>query len=148
MIAVVFVATSCVTTSNLDLNHLNFRKVGRIPVVEGKINGKKAFFIIDTGASCSILNASASEYFGFTLMHSSDQIASFTGMVKINLVKNCTVELGLLTVRNVRFRTQIMNELTGFIKQHERIEIAGILGGDFFSRYNIGIDFRRNKITY
>ena len=82
-------------------------------------------------------------------MYSSEQhIVGFTGLARISPVKNCIVELGVLTIRNVSFKTRDLNDLAKVIRQHENIEIAGILGADFFSRYCIKIDFRRNLISY
>lgn len=146
----VMIVHGCIASRELGADHfVRFRKIGHIPVVEGKINGKKAFFIIDTGASVSILDESVAEHFGFRLLYSSEQqIIGFTGLASISPVKNCIVELGVLTIRNVAFKTLDLNPLAKVVRQHENIEIAGILGADFFSRYCIKIDFRRNLISY
>src|SRR5690349_20974148 len=44
---------------------ISFETVGCIPIVKGTINGKSTFFIIDTGASITMLNESDADHFGF-----------------------------------------------------------------------------------
>lgn len=145
----VLLAVACVSSSDLQTeNQISFRKVGKIPVVEGRINGKKAYFIIDTGASISVLNQSASAHFGFTALECSDHITGFTGQASLREVKNCIVEIGIIRIRNVSFRTRCLNELMITIRNHEGIEIAGIIGSDVFARYHMTIDFRRSKIFF
>jgi len=43
------------------------RTAGRIPVIGATLNGKSAYFIIDTGASISVLNEQEAESFGFII---------------------------------------------------------------------------------
>lgn len=149
MIAGFVVATGCVTTGNLDLNHLHFRKIGRIPVVEGKINGKKAYFIIDTGASVSILNDLVSDKFGFRSIDCREQsVLGLGGHARLKDAVHAVVEFGPLRIKNVTFRTKHMADFVAMIKRDENVEIAGIIGGDVFDMYNITIDFKKNRISF
>jgi hypothetical protein len=128
---------------------LQFKTVGLIPIVEGKINGKRAWFIIDTGASVSILNRSNARHFGFKCFDSySVSVVGFGGESKMNEAFNCKVEFGPLLLKNISFRARHMNDLTDVIRQHENIEIAGIIGADVFNRYKIAIDFKKSTISF
>jgi hypothetical protein len=148
-IAVIFALTSCAATNSLEIEHLNFRKIGRIPVVEGKINGKKAYFIIDTGASVSILNDVAADHFGFRSIAVRNQsVLGLGGQAKLNDAVHAVVEFGPLRLNGITFRTKHMADFVAMIKEIENIEIAGIIGGDVFDRYNITIDFKKCRILF
>lgn len=149
-IAVLLMLSSCMSTARLSENkQLRFTTVGRIPVVEGKINGKRAYFIIDTGASCSILNQSVSDRFGFkSFIRNDEHVMGLHGEAKINQAFNCKVEVGPLKLSNVVFRTKHMDSFVSVIQSHENIEIAGIIGSDIFNRYGIAINFKSNTISF
>lgn len=149
-LAVLLMLGSCASTATLRENkQLRFTTVGRIPVVEGKINGKRAYFIIDTGASCSILNQSVSDRFGFkSFIKNDDHVMGLHGEAKINQAFNCTVEMGPLKLNNVIFRTKHMDSFVSVIQTHENIEIAGIIGSDIFNRYGIAINFKSNTLSF
>jgi hypothetical protein len=150
-IAALLMLSGCLSTTYYidDIPQLRFTTIGRIPVVEGKINGKRAYFIIDTGASCSILNQSVSERFGFKCFLKVDEhVVGLGGEAKMNHAFNCVVEFGPLNLKNVIFRAKQMDSFVSVIQTHENIEIAGIIGSDIFNRYGIAINFKSNTITF
>jgi hypothetical protein len=123
--------------------------VGKIPVVQGRINGKRAFFLIDTGASCSLLNESASPHFGFgSFVLVDHQLTGLGGRANFNQAVDCLVEFGPLRITHRAFRTRNLDHLAEAIKQSESIEVAGIIGSDIFNQYGITIDFKHNLICF
>jgi hypothetical protein len=149
-VAALLMLSGCSSTAYLgEIKQLRFTTIGRIPVIEGKINGKRAYFIIDTGASCSILNQSVSERFGFKSYVRDDvHVMALEGKAKMNHAFNCLVEVGPLRLSNVIFRTKCMDSFVSVIREQENIEIAGIIGSDIFNRYGIAINFKSNMITF
>jgi hypothetical protein len=142
-------AWGCLPATYDNVTKMRFSTVGKIPVVSGKINGKNAYFIIDTGASCSILNQSGSVHYGFAhLAHAGDQVTGLGGKVDIHQAVNCLVEFGPLKLRHMSFRTKNLDYLTDIIKQQESITIDGIIGSDILNRYGISIDFKHNLICF
>lgn len=148
--AALLMLSGCSSNAYLsEVKQLRFTTIGRIPVVEGKINGKRAYFIIDTGASCSILNQSVSDRFGFkSFVKSDEHVVALEGQARMNHAFNCLVEVGPLRLKNVIFRTKCMDNFVSVIQTHENIEIAGIIGSDIFNRYGIAINFKSNTITF
>jgi hypothetical protein len=144
-----FHAWGCLPAKYHDVSKIRFFQVGKIPVIQGKINGKSAFFIIDTGASCSILNESAALRFGFGSYALGDyHLTGLGGNAKINQAINCTVEIGPLTITHRKFRARDLDELAQIIKRDENIEIAGILGSDILNQYGLTIDFKHSLICF
>jgi predicted aspartyl protease len=128
---------------------INFFSISHIPVIEGRINGKVAYFIVDTGASCSILNESAAKYFGFkTIIVDDEHLMGLNGAAKIKTAYDYSVKLGPLQIKSLVFRTRKIDELVDVIRNNDRISIAGIIGSDVMKKYQMGIDFRTNKITF
>ena len=145
-----FLLGSCASTRvTLTDNQIQFKTIGKIPIVEGKINGKRAYFIIDTGASISLLNESEASHFGFGSYSSTNQsLVGFSGSAAINEAYNCRVEFGSMIIHGVTFKARCLNDFTAAIRQHEGVNISGIIGSDVFNKYQITIDYRNNIISY
>jgi hypothetical protein len=126
-----------------------FTTIGMIPVIEGKINGKRAFFIVDTGASCSLLNEQSAKYYGFKYRPRSDeQVYGLNGQAKINLAFDYEIQLGTISIKQAVFRTRHLSELATIIRQNDHIDIAGIIGADILKRYGMTIDFNTNTVCF
>lgn len=126
-----------------------FTTIGMIPVIEGKINGKRAFFIVDTGASCSLLNEQAAHRYGFQYRSRSDeQVVGLNGQAKINLAFNYDVQLGTVNLKQAIFRTRHLAELATIIRANDHIDVAGIIGADILKRYGMVIDFNSNTVYF
>jgi hypothetical protein len=148
LLFIVSLFTSCHPTTRT-AQSIYFFSVSQIPVVEGKINGKTAYFIVDTGASCSILNESVSKHFGFkTMIMVDEHLMGLNGTAKIKTAYDYSINLGPLTIKSLLFRTRKIDELVDVIKNNERVSIAGIIGSDVLKKYQMGIDYRTNRITF
>lgn len=150
VIGIVTVFCCCTAPSKLDTKYVTFRTIKKIPVIEGKINGKRALFIVDTGASVSILNESLSKRFGFKYVStpSSQRVLGLGGDAAVRLAFNCDVEFGDIRVSGIRFHSQPLGEVVKAIREHEQIEIAGIIGGNIIQRYGITINYRNSTISF
>jgi hypothetical protein len=147
---VVFLMSNCASQASLQaVSEVKFITIKHIPVIQGRINGKRAYFIIDTGASCSILNQSVADRFGFKYFATLEgNVAGFGGSAKVSQAFNCVIEFGPLRIGNVIFHTRHLDDLAAVIQEQEHIDIAGIIGSDIFRRYKIGINYKTNTITF
>ncbi|WP_079685494.1 retropepsin-like aspartic protease family protein [Ohtaekwangia koreensis] len=131
---------------------VNFYTVGRIPVVKAKLNGKNAFFIIDTGASVSILNESEAAHFGFSVVNydvqAMTEVMSFNGTSNIGHVNTCILEIGSTAIKYHGFRSKDMREFASILQRDEQIRLAGILGSDLLNRYSMSINFMDKTISF
>ena len=126
-----------------------FTTIGMIPVIEGKINGKRAYFIVDTGASCSLLNEQAAGHYGFKYRaRSEEQVVGLNGQAKINMAFDYDIQLGSVNLKQAIFRTRHLAELANIIRVHDHIDIAGIIGADILKRYGMVIDFNSNTVCF
>lgn len=147
ILAIVFGCSSIQFSNNI--GYLPFNTVGKIPIVEGKINGKKAIFIVDTGASCSLLNESASSEFNFNYRVAKNTfVQSLTTESPLQEATNCTIHIGPIELRNHVFKTRDMAGIVSVILKHENVYIAGIIGADILNKYRMTIDFRNNILLF
>ncbi len=116
-IIMVVLVSGCASETALPIEpvrSITFRTVGRIPVIEARLNGKPAAFIIDTGASVSILNTSEAAFYGFevsTLQSDAVDVTGFSGVSQIHNAGRCTIEIGSLRITHLRFRSRDMPRL-------------------------------------
>ena len=133
-------------------HHVPFRTHGGIPLITAKLNGKTAHFIVDTGASISLLNEGEADYFGFQTrqdeLYSEVCVTDLNGTTTANRVSPCVLELGTLTVKSHHFKSRDMVEFSKPFMEREGIRIAGILGSDLMAYYHLQIDFKNHVISF
>jgi len=153
-IVILAVVSGCapgIATPVQPVRSITFRTIGRIPVIEARLNGKSATFIIDTGASVSILNTSEANFYGFEVFNlPSDavDVTGFSGVSQIHSAGRCTIELGSLTITHLRLHTRDMHDFSRILYPAGQTRIAGILGSDLLSHYKMKIDFLDKKVIF
>ena len=131
---------------------VNFYTVGKIPVIKTRLNGKQAYFIVDTGASVSILNEAEAAYYEFTVMnadvYATTEVLSFNGSALTGSVNTCTIEIGDVAIRYGNFRSKNMQDFAYILQKNENIRLAGILGADLMNRYSMRINFMDKTVSF
>ena len=131
---------------------IRFQTAGRIPVIEVILNGKPARFIIDTGASVSVLNEPDAGYYGFRVIDpfflADIEVTGFADTSLMKQTANCTLEIGRLKITHLRFKSKNISHLTSLLYRNECVRVAGILGSDMFTQYRMQIDFMNKTITF
>ncbi|MEM8968392.1 MAG: retropepsin-like aspartic protease [Bacteroidota bacterium] len=120
------------------------------PIVRGTINGKEAFFLVDTGSDVSLIHAKDAKRYGF-FCHPRRALDRFqlyglgTSIKELTAVHNMYVQLGSRTI----FADYIALDLSTIIHSLNTgtsIEISGILGSKTLNKYGFVIDYHRNEI--
>ena len=113
--------------------------------VTAKINGvKKGWFILDTGASATYYHA---EFTKGTLLKNVGEIPSMGlgGYQQMQLVGLDSLEIGNLVMYH---QTAGVMPLEGFAAQSlDPANFGGILGYDFFMRFPVLFDFKKQELT-
>ena len=125
---------------------IKFMSANKIPVIEGKINGKRAYFIVDSGASVSVLDIAQDDYYNFNSMPIDEEAAGYGGVVKFYQVIAVRVAVGPSIVRT-QFRSQDLSSIVELIRQHEGVRISGILGSDVWKDLDALIDYKNRSIA-
>lgn len=119
----------------------------RLPIVQGTLNGHKAYFLLDTGASVSILDLNQSKKYGFKSQGTSnDAIAGYGGVdTQIHEVSNVKVIIGDIPMvsgfngKDIGYIVSGIQNITGY-------KVVGILGNNNISSAGFILDFNQSKI--
>jgi hypothetical protein len=118
---------------------------GKMLLVKGMVNNSAGYFIIDTGASCTIIDSSLiSESDSEDSSFSTWQIKTIEGNnTNVFAVKVEKFELSEILFPNENFFCTSLHFLN---KEFPKKVILGIIGNDFMEKYSAVIDFREQKL--
>lgn len=112
-----------------------------LPIVTFLIDNKKYNFLLDTGANYSVINSSLIDDITHTKIDKQSNVIGMEG----NAIISNFIDI-VLTYKNKRFQEsfQVINMDAAFnkIKKESGVAICGILGSEFFRRYNYILDFK------
>ena len=107
------------------------------------LNNKKAYLLIDTGASKSLLDISQANEFNFNYyLIAKDQYIGIGGEQDIFAIYNYTI-----SELFIPFLGTNLNDVNTYFKK-DNIPIIGVLGADFMEKFKTKIDFNTNKLYY
>ena len=120
-------------------------------LLEGLINGRKANFIIDTGASRTVFDQlSISKFINNLEMDDNERLS--TGIGTNTLASQVTV------IENLQFGDLIIKNYTAIVIDLQHVhstysflklpDINGILGGDILKDYKAVINYKRKKLKF
>lgn len=125
---------------------------GKIPLIKASLNNKRAWFIVDTGATITILNAMESKYFGFSVRRNTiggmTEVSGFSDKLSLSGASSCSIAIGPLVIKHHAWRSQEMNALFVTIGKNEKLRIAGILGSDILAKYKMRVNYDNNTLSY
>jgi hypothetical protein len=118
-----------------------------IPIIAVKLNNKDAWFVVDTGASTTVLNAALSIHFRLSSYSNETEINGLGG-ASLFQTSLCKIELGPLIINHSALKSKGLNQLFSVIGKNENISVAGILGSDILSKYRINVNYETNTVSF
>ena len=118
----------------------------KVPIVSGTLNGKKTYFILDSGASLSVLDDTQSESFGFETSNSDKEAFGYGGVAKFKEASNVEITIGGL-IFETDFKSQDLTGLKNLILEVDGYVISGIIGSDIMKKNNFILDYSTSTIT-
>ncbi|WKN45798.1 retropepsin-like aspartic protease [Tunicatimonas pelagia] len=120
------------------------------PIVRGKINGKKAYLLLDTGADVSIIHCNDAKRYGFSCHTRTSlrgfQLAGLGANVKgLVGVYDMDLQLGSQTIQ----ANYIALDLSGIIRSLNTgasVKISGIIGSKALKRHGFVVDYDRKEV--
>src|SRR5215204_20353 len=135
---------SCIPVDQIGSVHID--TACNLCIVEGEINGKKAYFIMDTGAGLTTFDINQAKYFGFTSTESDLSVNAFN-----NNVAPIQQAVGIISIRinevditgDIMYTTNLSN-LVKYIQTCANKRISGIIGVPIMKRHGLVIDLTSN----
>ena len=116
-------------------------RITELPIIK-LTNGNSEFnFVVDTGASNSVLNENMLAQFYYKPLSLGGSVYGIDG----NKVSTSCVEIELTTGEHRMTEVfQVMNvpAFDNISEQHDGMQIAGVLGGTFLKKYGFIIDYK------
>lgn len=136
------------STKNVEHPELDFEIHNNILIVEGFINKKWAKFVVDTGASISLLDYKQSKKYKFNyfLDDKSTRLTGFGGRSKLMKASEVSFNLTGESDKSSRFFASDLSDLN-VILGYSNQKILGILGSDFLQAYGAIIDYQHSRIV-
>lgn len=136
--------------AQLDYESVTIVSLEDKPIIRTTLNGKEAFFLLDTGSSLSILDATQSKKFGYECspQRSTRKIhAVFLDGSREALRHASDVNLwvGSKPVRTSFVACQL-SELVRSMREKNKISIVGIIGSDIMQIYGFRIDYDKREV--
>jgi hypothetical protein len=131
----------------IELEHENYHIL-----IEGRFgDGTPASWIIDTGASKTVLDSNLTDYYekiesdNDEDYHSAgiNQETTETKVGKISLL--CFDEIMIKQLKVALINLKHVNEI---YTKYTNYQIAGLIGGDILMKYNCRIDYRKKTIQF
>lgn len=127
-------------TSLLDFSH--------VPIIAGTLNGKKAYFMLDTGASISVLDTNQAKDYMFSII--GDSGVEITGIgsnrSESKEIGKSLIKVGEKTLTE-EFIGKDLRDVVRAVSSGSGYNIVGIIGTNNIWRNNWVLDFKRGKIV-
>jgi lipoprotein NlpI/predicted aspartyl protease len=110
---------------------------GRLPVIDGEINGNKIGVLLDTGAYASLITKAAAERLGLPTQSTSEWMAGFGGASRVYMTRIQELRIGAAVRTHYRVRVGGERPIAG---------VDFILGDDFFKDVDLEFDYAKGVV--
>lgn len=141
--AIACFANLCV--GNKKDNKISFKETFDLlnaPIISFTCEGKKLHFLLDTGSSLSHIRPEVADNLGVDKQSSTGGTLSANGIIASN--GRCSIPLMYKDekyVADFMITKELANSLD-ILKRDFNLEVHGVLGCDFFDKYNYVVDFK------
>ncbi len=142
---ILFLSTVCIAQQVGYVKMRSFKK----PIVQAEINGKKGYFLVDTGADISIINSADLKKYKLIqskIYGNQKRAIGFNGDLEtVMKVKNVEVEFEN-QFNHKTFYSMDIGLIVRTIEAKTGLKISGILGSDWLMKYNCIIDYNQRRV--
>ena len=114
-----------------------------------KVNGKRARFLIDTGASVTVVNRDWFEKtFGTKKLKSIKQEVGglHSSVFETHIVSLTSLELGALALKNQTCAALDLSHVNSLYAKRKKPKIQGILGSDLMWKHKMIVDYGKGQL--
>jgi hypothetical protein len=144
LLALMMAAQILPAQDNFAIEHLRNK-----PIVKGKLNGRTAYFLLDTGSDLSVLHdGAAGRYdFGIKRMVNPQRVTGIGKGGSMDRAGRAELLLGSLPVSTAWFTCDLQGIIRS-IYHKTQVRIVGIIGSDVMLKYGFIIDYAQEKVYH
>ncbi len=121
-------------------------------LIEGQFeDGSAAYWIIDTGASKSVLDINLKDHYEIIESDNEDDYQSAginQGLMETSVGKMTGLRFGNLEITNHKLALIDLNHVNEIYTQYTTFRISGLLGSDILMQYRSIIDYSRKIVQF
>ena len=129
--------------------HIKMRSFRSKPIIQAELNGKKGYFLVDTGSDISIINTGEIKRYKLEerkIYTEGRRVIGFNGATAhVMRVLNANMILGNELDYN-KFYSINIEGVARSIEAKTNIRIIGIVGADILLKYNCIIDYNQREL--
>ena len=121
-----------------------------LPIVQLKLNGQIAYFLLDSGSEITVINSSVKNQFNFLVKESSGENNNIDwsgNSIEVKDVLSATLDVGS-TIITTGLRTAELDPLLRQVGSRTRVNVVGILGSDILRRAALVVDYSHNMLRH
>lgn len=117
-------------------------------VVEIRLNSQLAVFIVDTGASYSVVHTNQTDRLGMTSEHTTEKaVGAGTENIPITMSRNNQGEIGELQIKDWDIALMDLAHVNRAFDELDIPRVDGVLGADVLIKYAAIINYRNSEMT-
>lgn len=127
-----------------DSEDVHFRFIENHLFLDVTIDGTETLWVLDTGASASVIDSEFADALGL------EKSGTVTGQGAGSTVEVAFVQMPAFSVGGIEFDPQTVAsiEVSPLFRRMSELEVAGILGYDFLSRFTARVDYANETLTF
>jgi hypothetical protein len=122
---------------------LRFERAHDGVFVEARVKGERLWFVLDSGASRTLLDAAAARRLGIRATESSTIGGAGAGRVPVELAKDQALRIGAAALSKIDFRLLDLSTLTPAFGRR----VDGVVGYDLLCHTAVTIDYAAKTLT-
>ena len=133
-----------------DFKVIDIVNLQKVPIVKGSLNGKMAYFVLDTGAEFTVLHSDDASGYGFrTAGIFNDQVITGIGGngAKVQKAFKANFKLEDVQMETAMYVTDI-SDIKQLAQKITGLRVTGIIGIDLIVKYAFEIDYGRKKLKF
>ena len=142
-----FILSDCASTAIVGFSDID--SSCDLCIVAGELNGKKTYFLLDTGAGLTTLDKNQCDRYSFSVRERSVmEVGGFTNSVgTVNEAAGVkSIRINGIEILEAGVYVTDMDQLVQHIESCTRKRISGIIGVPVLKRHKLVIDLSSNKL--
>jgi hypothetical protein len=150
MVIVAALLSGCVSQQSaiqVERPMVDFEIHSNMLIVEGYVNGKWAKFLVDTGASISLLDYNQSKKYKFEyFINVESRLTGFGGKSRLMNTSDVAFKFRGLTDQGADFLASDLSGINRALSKSNQ-KVLGIIGSDFLKAHGAIIDYQLRRIV-
>ena len=120
----------------------------KVPIIVANLNGKSAYFVLDSGSDVSLLHLEDAEKFQYTHQKRAAKsiVGASGGKQALFEASQVALQIGQQSLQTVYYATDLSSVIES-LSNSTGVTISGIIGMDLMRKYGFEIDYINRQLV-